>query len=325
MAKPRKKTQTSAPSFSSVEKKVYFFQVQPADKAGQEPEPVDVRPALTHINGLSFDNGDRYWKDARGVETCCYVDHLDGPPRIRLFNVRRSGLPLIEDAGSFSDLPIPLTSGLAEPIHIVVFHEANCTIVAADANFFGPRVTRLSGYFLEKALAKCVPISVLPLYRRDVIARLAKFSDLTLFRLSIEAPYAAAVEHADHDLGSALKSQAAVSKADVVEVVLKMTKGAAPTERQSFTGYVTSVAKKLLGLENLHGGTNRFCVAGHTFTSNKVEDLDLLSDAFIVKTQVLKENSRSRALEPKSAFVAIETAYRDLRPDLLESVTGKRP
>ena len=59
--------------------------------------------------------------------------------------IRRTGLPQLEQAGTVSDLKIADNAGLVEAVHVVFFPD---NIVGADFNFYGPRLSRL-GYYLR--------------------------------------------------------------------------------------------------------------------------------------------------------------------------------
>lgn len=123
------------------ERKIHFYRAHIGTDEGGRPIPFDPHPALNHIHRLPFRAQGRYFADGDDAITC-WVDGPNPRRRFRIAHVRRSGLPLVEQAGSLSDLQIPADSGLVEAIHVVVFPD---NIVGSDSNFYGPRMTRAGG------------------------------------------------------------------------------------------------------------------------------------------------------------------------------------
>jgi len=88
--------------------------------------------------------------------------------------------------------------------------------------FYGPRISRLSEYFQQKA-SKFFPqiIFIEPLLRQDVMEELDKLGGIRLFNLKLHAPYASVISQANLDLGSAFEAAAKVGEAEELEVILK--------------------------------------------------------------------------------------------------------
>ena len=147
--------------------------------------PFDPTPALQHVQHLPYDINGRYLDDGE-VSLCCWVDRATASHRLRFAQIRRTGLPQLEQAGALSDLRIPTNAGLAETIHIVVFPD---NIVGADFNFFGPRLCRFSRYLKEKAPNHLPDILFQPLLRHDISRLLTKLQNIRLFHLRIRASY----------------------------------------------------------------------------------------------------------------------------------------
>lgn len=55
--------------------------------------------------------------------------------------------------------------------------------------------------------------------------------------------------------------------------------------------------------------------------SGDIEEIDVLRDLFIVTKRIVLQGERTRALDPTSAFEAIEEAYGELAADL-EAAAG---
>jgi hypothetical protein len=292
----------------TVERKVYFYRVEAGlDDAGR-PLPFDPRPALTHISGLPFTPGGRYWEQEESV-TCCTVDRLEGRERLRLINVRRSGLPQVEDGGEFTPLALPLTSGLAEPIHIVHFGD---NIIGAEFNFYGPRATRLAGYLAEKAAAFPPRVALQPLLRHDVADQLAALQDIRLFDLKISAAYTDTIEEADRDLASAFKAAGRAGDAEELQIILRPR----AYSRGTLSGRLLAAAKRLVRRNDLRESSSHFVVRGLSETTGRVEPIDVLRDQLISVKQIVRQDGRSRAVDSHSAYEAVEAAYGELEEQI---------
>ncbi len=68
----------------TVERKIYFYRVDCGADAGGQPLPFDPNPACQHVNGLAFDDAGRYLASQDGASTCCWIDRLQAPLRLRL-------------------------------------------------------------------------------------------------------------------------------------------------------------------------------------------------------------------------------------------------
>jgi hypothetical protein len=146
------------PQQNTVERKIYFYRANVGTDGGGRPLAFNPTTALRHINGLRFNDAGRYLVEGDAA-LCCWVDRPNPRQRFRLGQIRRSGLPQVEQGGALTDLPIPANSGLVEAIHVVSF--AN-NIVGSDFNFYGPRMSRLSVYLHEKAARRCPDVTFEP-------------------------------------------------------------------------------------------------------------------------------------------------------------------
>ncbi len=292
----------------TVERKIYFYRVDSGlDDAGR-PLLYDPVPALSHVSTLPFTSAGRYWELDETV-TCCVIDHLESPQRLRLINVRRSGLPQIEDGGSFSPLQLPRTSGLAETTHVVLFPG---NIVGVEFNFYGPRAGRLGAYLGVKAAGHGPPISLQPLLRHDVATQLAQLADVRVLDLKIHASYASVVEQASQDLGNAFAAAARAGEAEIVELVLRPR----PYSRGSLARRILSTVRTLGAREDLRENALRFVVRGRNGQTSSIEEVDVLRDQLISVKQIVRQDGRYRTLESESAYGAIEAAYEELSNEI---------
>lgn len=295
----------------TIERKIYFYRVDAGlDEAGR-PLPFNSTRVLQHIDSLPWTRQGRYWVDNEGKVTCCWVDALGLPHRVRIGNIRRTELPQVEETGVLSPLDIPPRSGIAEQIHVVFF---NNNIVGADFNYYGPRISRLSYYLHEKARGICPPlVNFKPLLRQNVLEELDRLGRIRLFNLRISASYAATVALADRDLGSAFEAAARVGEAEELEIILKP----AQHSRSWLSERLHPIIRRLAGRQDLQLEASRFKVRGQNRTTGQIEEIDLLNDKLIAKRRILQIDERTRALDRDSAYAAIEDAFDELRDNLI--------
>lgn len=302
---------------NAVERKIYFYRVDAGlDEAGR-PLPFDPDPALRHITGLPFSEDGRYLVEADNNATCCWVDSTGPSQRLRWGEIRRSGLPQVEQLGSLSDLAIPANSGLVEVTHVVFFPH---NIVGCDFNFHGPRVSRLGFYLGAKAGGKCPWVTFEPLLRQDVLEQLNRLGDVRLLELKIRASYAATVAEANRDLGAAFEAAARAGDAEELEIVLRPRR----YSRGTISDRILNFARRLAPRADARTEASKFKVAGLNTETRRVEVVDLLRDQLIVQKQIIRQSKRGRALKSDSAYEAIETAYEELG-DQLEKAAGLQP
>ncbi len=299
---------------AEVERKIHFYRtrVEP-DGSGRTPA-FNLTRVLARINGLQFTAAGRYLEGSDNNALCCWVDRVTPhPARIRLANVRRSGLPALEQTGNIRPLSIPATSGLAEQTHIVFLPDQ---IVGAEFNFYGPRLSRLGPYFSIKAPGICPPVTFEPLLRQDVLAALDRLEELRLVQLRISRSYSQSVAQADGDLSQAFQAALRLGESEDVEIVLRSK----PYSRTASLGaHIKEIVKSLAGHADMREHITKFAVRGYNPTEERVEALDLLNDQLIAARRILRRDERSRALDSGSAFAAIEDAYRELRLQLRDA------
>lgn len=310
MARPR---QRRTPT---VERKIYFYRADVGVDDGGRRLSFDPAPTLTHVDGLAFDAQGRYWETAEHI-TCCWVDSADPPQKLRLATVRRSALPQVEDHGTVSALQLPATSGLVEAIHVVFFPD---NIVGSEFNFYGPRLSRLSGYLAARAQDVTPVVSFEPLLRGDVADQLRRLEDIRLLQLKITASYADVVEQANRDLGNAFKAAARAGAADDLEIILRPR----PYSRGSLAEELLAAVRQLAGRNDLRENSSRFVVRGLNRENEHIDEIDVLKDKLISVKRIVREDERTRALVARSAYEAIEEAFAELRDDVIQAA-GVQP
>ena len=298
---------------TTLERKIHFYRADIGVDGGGRPLAFDPSPALTAINALPFADGPngRYLVDDAGNAVCAWP-RLPGALQSLLYcQIRRTGLPQLEQAGAVSDLNIAADAGLLEPVHIIFFPD---NIVGADFNFYGPRLSRL-GYYLRVKSSNAVPLaSFHPLLRLDVAAQLDHLTEIRLCDLRVKASYVETVRQADASLGEAFAANVRVLDGDVdeLELVLRPSK----ETRLGALQRLMAPLRRLVHARELREYASRFQVRGKHDETGRVEVIDLQRDQLIVHKQILRLGERSRAVDATSAFEAIRAAHDELGDDL---------
>jgi hypothetical protein len=301
----------------TVERKIHFYRTYLGKDDVGRPRVFPTRQVLQHLDSLPFTTQGRYLETGDGNALCSWVDQLQSPARIRLGTVRRNDLPEVETTGAITPLDIAPSSGLVEVVHVVFF---SGDIVGADFNFHGPRMSRLGLYLGIKASALVPRVQFEPLLRQDATNRLQRMRDITLFQLRVRTAYAEELMNADRDLFRAFEAARRLSHAAQMEIILKPE----PHSRNFLDRATLGLARRLARRRNLRDEADRFVVKGFDPTRDGIDVIDVLSDELITTKRITLLNPRTRALDPDSAFSAIESAYQELGEDLVRaaSVSG---
>ena len=306
---------TSQPTNNLLERKILFFRADIGFDDGGIPLEFDPMPALTAIDALPFTNDyeGRYEAEVDGNALCLIIHQREPMASVRFCRVRRTGLPQLEQAGQITDLDLNPESGLLESIHVTFFPN---NIVGAEYNHFGPRVSRLGGYLHYKSQKAVSRATFRPLLRGDATEQLDRLIDLRLLDISVLPSLVEITRRSDESLADALEANArAVETPKVLQAVLKPLEAA----QRSFLSRKREPLKEMVGNETLREGSAKFQVRGKCADSGRVETIDLLKDQLISTKGIVRMNERSRALNPNSAFEAIQESYGQLREELEEA------
>lgn len=297
----------------TIERKIHFYRVDAGTNAGGRPIDYDPRPALQAVERLPFtdDGHGRYLDDDDGNAICVWPEIGAERTALRFCQVRRNGLPQVEENGVVNDLTIAENAGLLEPVHVVFFGE---NIVGADFNFYGPRLSRLGYYMRAKSGGNGPLLQFMPLLNRDIADQLNRLNDIALFDLRIKAAYVETVRQADESLGEAFAANARILDGDAedIQLVLRPERG----QRQGAFRRLLQPIRSLVGVRDFRENTERFQVRGRMNDTGKIDTIDLLRDQLIATKQILRVGERSRAVQAESAYQAIEMAYNELRESL---------
>ena len=306
------------PAVKKVARRIYFYRAissldkpnKPAFNASAVLEP------LSSIIESSVDV--RCWKEKDGREYCCWINKtrngkLKKIPTAMFGSIRRSDLPQKIKGAKLISMRMGADSGLVEKIHLVFFKN---NIIGADYNFYGPRMSKFADYLREK-LEDQVPgdIHFEFLLRQDVMTKLKKIKEIRLFNLRVRASYIDQLARANRSLAEAFKIAKGVGQAEDVEIVLR----AAPHTKGKLSRKVLSITKNLMRSKELHHNALNFSVKGLDGETQRMMEIDLLSDKLISTQFISPINARGKALDSNSAFKAIKGAFKRLEGQLTKA------
>ena len=169
-------------------RRITFYRALVGYHEDGRPKTFDPLPYLHAIAAIAWEASNaRYLTVEDGAALAMWdEDGFETRPRGRFGIVRRDALPAVEYLGALTDLDLRPEEGLVEHIHIRFFPN---NIVAADFNFYGPRVQKLTQY-----LAAIVPnagpaVEFAPLYRKSGVDALYGLRDLHSFNLQVHRSF----------------------------------------------------------------------------------------------------------------------------------------
>lgn len=309
----------------TAERRIVFYRADAGLDDDGHPRPVDLLPAVEHINTLPFDENGRYLVGGDDAIACCWVDRLGNPARLRLATIRRSGLPQVEDLGDLLPLDIAERQGIADQTYIALFPRSvdglPTVIAGAVFNFYGPRVPRLGYYLMTKATGLAPRVTFRPLLRRDTTELLEQLRDIRLFRLRVQPSFLQSISAENQAIGTAFQLAREQGEAQDIEVVLRSRR----RSRQPISHSLLDLARRLSRRDDLQEGVVKFEVGGLNGETGRVDLVDVLSDKLVTRRRILRQSGRGRGLDDDDAYAAIEDAYHELEDELLRAASVWAP
>jgi|SRR5665213_219340 len=301
---------------ATIARKIHFYRIDAGVDGGGLPIQFDPLPSLAAISALPFNNADngRYMSDEDGNAIGAWPTVSNARTALRFCQVRRNGLPQVERAGIVNDLNIAADAGLLEPIHIVFFPN---NIAGADFNSYGPRMSRLGSYLRVKSGGVAPFLNFQPLLRQDIAQQLNNLDDIRLFDLRIAAAHIDIVQMADQSLGAAFEANARLLDGNTEDIQIVLRPGR--DQRRRALRRLIDPIRNLLNNPVFRDGSERFQIKGRRSDTGKTDMIDLLHDQLIVTKEILRVGERSRAVQPESAYAAIENAFAELRQQLQDA------
>ena len=292
-----------------VQRKVYFFEL--AEKA----EFLPLIPRCVELIGtLPFNDQGRYLptKDDDNV-LVLFVESTAFPVKLQFGRIRRSGLPVVEDAGQISPLKLAASAGLLDWAHLILFEDG---ILAAEFNADAPRTSKLGEYLYFKGRS-ILPNSpkFKPLFQRTILDELSEFE--SVYSLDIEAPTleAASIAEASKSLGQAFSACRKAGKVKKATISLKASRKD-PND-------LLELARKIFTTSRSREAVTKLKLTGKTPTGRK--PLDLLENYLISTEDFMRMDERSRAIDPADAFRILERAYNQKKDKFADAARADDP
>jgi hypothetical protein len=298
------------------ERATYFYSVEGTDAGRWRRDEV-----LRALDTLQRDPADRFLDVEGGDVVFVAVDRVPTgvgqTGRLRLLRSRRSNLPAMERAGALSALPLPADAGLAEPSHVVFAPDG---LVAAEFNFFAPRMTALARYIRTRLNLN---IDFATFMQRDILERLNRLEDVRLLELSLRpSPMFAEAIRGDDAISQAVYAASVVPGERRVSLSFSGHPDSAEFTAQARGFAGRAAATPDVDGDDEGGKATVLRVRGHDPASDSVEWVDLLKEKVVRRVRIEREDDRTRALDTSSAYHAIEAALDEAREhDLVDAGT----
>ncbi len=288
----------------TVTRNIYFYGVDIGVDGSGRLLPFDPTLPLRHIDNMPFHGPDRRFQLPDDRVSYCWVDNSSAPQqRLRIANIRRSGFPFVELDGNLTPLNIRQGSGLSDHIHVVFFED---NIVGADFNFYGPRISGLERYLAVKANQWCHNLTFGILLDPNTAERLNRYEELRVLELRMRPADGEILRNYSDSLADAYQAANSLLDEDAqLELVLRPKSHS----RGGIGRDILQRVKRMFLNEELRDKASRFRVQGITQLGNTEDIIDLLSDDLVVRKPMIKQDGRSRAVDPESAYQAIIEAH----------------
>lgn len=293
----------------TLRRKVYFFRI--ADYGEMRPL---LEGCVEAIDQLPFNDQGRYLAtESDDVILALFVTSAKFPIKLQFGKIRRSALPMVEDAGKISPLKIAQRAGIIDWSHIVIFEDGT---VAAEFNQDAPRIARLGEYLSLKARG-ALPNApkFYPLFQRAIMEELEGFEAVTMLEIEASTLDADLIAEVDKSLGGAFKACRSAGEVSKARLVLKAEK--------KLTTRLKGLARKLVSNAESREALTFLRATGKTIKGSK--PLNRLEEYLVSTEEFIRIDSRTRALNPAHAFAVIEDAYEAKKARLNDAAQAYMP
>ena len=302
----------------TAERTVRFYRVSLGRNPDGSYSHLDLRQTLSEIETLPFTRDSaqksRYLQHANGRIEFTLLSTDAMPLRFKYYRGSRLGLPEMEDGGHIEGLPLADNAGLVEAVHGVFFPP---DILALETVGGDSLAISIAKYIRAKGPLTVHSLAIEPLVHRDVVARLMRLKEISLFKFSIKPSFLETVRSVDRSLAAGMASLAEIwNDQTAFEVIIRPTK----SSRQSVIQRLLPSLTRIATLSNLANNSVTCQVNGVTEGSARTQVIDLLTDKLTAKKDILLKDSRYSALDEGSAYQAIDEAYDDLQMDIAEAL-----
>lgn len=293
---------------NEADRKIYFYRAFPAGKVKDfELDRAAVCTAISKLAGTP----DFYLDEGDDRITCAEVVGAKLPPKIKVYGIRRQGLPSRDNgAGKISDLALAANEGLAEAIHLRLYPNS---VIAAEFFYYGPRISRVQSFLNERCGQNII---IRSLIRGDAVERALSMDEMRAIRIKLHPSDETKRKASKLGLGGLLDTAKEFDAGVYADVTLRAEK-----QDPKFKARVKDLLKRL-GKQNPQELFESLEVSGKVNQGDGVETLNLLSDLLVREVSIPRESARTRALDSDAAFRAIHKAYQDVKHLLPEDAVA---
>lgn len=287
---------------NTINRSIRFYRFFAGVDAAGKPLPVDLLPILKKIQKIAPTK--RYIK-VEDKKLICVIDDLKSPYQLRFGLIRTTDLPLVEELGKLTPLAISARAGLFDAIHIVLFKD---NVVGFDFNYFGPRINKFLDYLLALAHAVCPrELSLEPLINPKIVSQLIKMKKIKMFDLRIHKSYLSQIAEVDESLSAALNAAQKLGNPEQIELRIQVN----PRSTSKLKTSLLKVIKRIVRRPDYDQVFSKLLVKGFDEAIKQNVDLDLLNEKIASDRKITRISSKSRELDPQSAYAAIRDAYEE--------------
>lgn len=292
-------------------RKIYFYRIAHwADVKANLPRD------LERIANLPWDSDGRYLTDGDDARLAMWPDQLEYPLRLRFGRTRMGNLPLKEQSGKLEQLDLAIDQGLVEMCHVVVYEAG---YAAAEFNFSGPRMKRLSEYLFMKRNELKEYVRFLPLFQRDIVSLVENLAAVSWLEITGQPTSADLLGRADTGLGNALKTLGEVGADKSIRLALSTDKGHdSPLQKLSVALAKLVSQSRGQAEEELR----KLKVKGFS-RDGKIDAVDLLEQHLVCFKAIERMHPESKALSSEAAYSQIDQAFQELHQELKNAAHGE--
>lgn len=276
-----------------------------------EPDPTAsarIARILPDIDKMPFKFGQRYGGDPDADRwPCLWVDRPANPSRMELSWLSDRDLPQTEEAGKVAPLSLRDGQHLHYPTHMVLFDNG---ILGYEYWRPGPGPWVLASYVNERGCEGKISFEFL--YKPDTLTDLRKLKEFRTLQIKIPVARAAALKVRDETLGSAMKVLQEIGKDVVVEIRI------APESKRGPLEGLGKIIKRLAKAPK-EDGMQKLEVSGYDEETGERVVVDLLSARLVQRREMVLLGRANKAVEPGSAYRAIEHSYEQQKEAILDA------
>lgn len=283
----------------TVERRIYFYKYRQLAKGKPLPTPQDIVNVLKSrpIESMNLTDGRKFFG-----EDVSNTNEI----RLRFTESSRFGLGKLEENLKLLPLPLTTNQNVAESIHLQFFGDS---VVGAEYNFRGPRVSQLE-YYLSERYPELGRLKFSPCINRELQEKIQKSRGVNLLKLRVTSSNVGVLERLDEDLG--LLARNTMEQTFAREVTLKLMNRSLKDDK--FTKWAMNVVGKLMGDPDAqaHFATTRV----HTKKDKQTDKFMIFEDKLQFIAQIILVNPNERSVDTEDVFLKINEGYLELQNDL---------